>query len=220
MKNLIIFGILFTSSLIALELKAQTNVGIAMGYTSTHWSMPYSGAYQELGNWTSTGGWAISFPFEHFFSKTLALQTEFSWIQKGAEVNNTDYSYGYPIHTNVSITINYIEIPMLLRASIPFHKTDLQFLAGGYASIGISAKLKATASAGTQTASSSQDLDFEENMMNRFDAGLLIGAGIQFSNKFFIQAKYNLGLANVDNSGEPNSAIYNRGLVLSMGQYF
>ncbi|MBK6545081.1 MAG: PorT family protein [Saprospiraceae bacterium] len=220
MKNLILYTILFTSCLITLELKSQSNMGIAVGYTSMHWNIPHTGAYQELGNWTSTGGWAISIPFEHSLSKALAFQTEFTWIQKGAEVNSTEYISRTLVNSNVSITINYIEIPMLLKASIPFHKMDLQFLGGGYAAIGISAKMKATAAAGTQTASATQDLDFEENMMNRFDAGLLIGTGIQFSNKFFIQAKYNLGLSNIDHSGDPNSAIYNRGLVFSMGTFF
>lgn len=220
MKNYLLFGILFTSCLITLELKAQTHAGIAIGYTSTHWNMPSVGAYQELGNWTSTGGWAISIPIKHSFSKSLSLQSEIAWIQKGAEVNSIDYSYGVAINTNVAITLNYLEIPMMLRASISLKKFDVHFLAGGYAAIGVNAKLTATASYGPETASSTQDLDFEENMMNRFDAGLLLGTGIQFSNKFFIQTKYNLGLSNIDNSSDPNAAIYNRGIVLTMGQFF
>lgn len=115
-------------------------------------------------------------------SDFIAIQPEVLFTTKGAEL---EYNNAL-VSGNAKFKLNYIEVPLLVRVNIT---KNFNVHAGGYASYLVSSKVKG-----------SGDFDFDEdidtNDLNKFDAGLSAGVGVDFS-PLSIGVRYNYGLTTV-----------------------
>ena len=115
-------------------------------------------------------------------SDYIAIQPELLFTTKGAELEyNNDLLQG-----NAKFKLNYIELPLLVRVNIT---KNFNIQAGGYASYLVSSKVTGDG-----------DIDFDEDIdtddLNKFDAGIAAGVGVDFS-PISIGVRYNYGLTKV-----------------------
>jgi hypothetical protein len=115
-------------------------------------------------------------------SDFIAIQPEILFTTKGAEL---EYNNAFATGTG-KFKLNYIEVPLLVRVNIT---RNFNIHAGGYASYLVSSKVK-----GDGDFSFDEDLDTED--LNKFDAGLAAGIGVDFS-PISIGLRYNYGLTTV-----------------------
>ncbi len=115
-------------------------------------------------------------------SDFVAIQPEILFTTKGAELDyNNVFASG-----NAKFRLNYIEVPLLVRVNIT---KNFNVHAGGYASYLVSSKVT-----GDGDIAFDQQIDTED--LNKFDAGLSAGVGVDF-NPISIGLRYNYGLTTV-----------------------
>ena len=128
------------------------------------------------------------------FNPYLALQMELLFAQKGMKVSVTESGITAKVWTNV----NYLEIPLLLKASIPLDPFFIYANVGPSFGIGLSAKLATDPDLGLN-----QTIKFEEGGLQRFDFGVLFGAGVGVklgNGELFLDLRYTLGISDINNA--------------------
>ncbi len=147
--------------------------------------------------------------FEFAPVKVLGIRAEALFSQKGYSVNSNVTLDGTDAVINTSLTMNYLEIPLLLRI-----KTGpLYFTAGPYFAYAVSGKDIASITIdGEKLAEElysnygqipsndvfkSGEFNGDNITYSRTDAGLNFGIGIKLF-KFFAEARYGVGLANIE----------------------
>jgi hypothetical protein len=143
----------------------------------------------------------------------LSIQPELNFAQKGLRLSFSESDQGISISMDNRTTINYLEVPVLLKAYVSDAKTRFFFLAGLSAGLGLGGKSKSKVDLDFQGDSFSvtvtgkvkfgdppSDYDPEEGadvyIDNRFDAGLQVGFGAFIRQKFMVEVRYNHGLSN------------------------
>ncbi|OXA78264.1 Outer membrane protein beta-barrel domain-containing protein [Flavobacterium aquidurense] len=115
-------------------------------------------------------------------SDFIAIQPEILFTTKGAEL---DYNNAF-VDGNAKFKLNYIEVPLLVRVNIT---KNFNVHAGGYASYLVSSKVTGDG-----------DINFDDTVdtddLNKFDAGLAAGIGVDFS-PISVGLRYNYGLTTV-----------------------
>ncbi|MEN2487590.1 porin family protein [Flavobacterium sp. B11] len=115
-------------------------------------------------------------------SDFVAIQPELLFTTKGAKLEyNNAFASG-----DAKFRLNYIELPLLVRVNVT---KNFNIHAGGYASYLVSSKVS-----GNGTVDFDQDIDTDD--LNKFDAGLSAGVGVDF-NPISIGLRYNYGLTTV-----------------------
>ncbi|OHT45645.1 MULTISPECIES: porin family protein [Flavobacterium] len=115
-------------------------------------------------------------------SDFIAIQPEILFTTKGAKLEyNNALASG-----DSKFRLNYIEVPLLVRVNIT---RNFNVHAGGYASYLVSSKVTGRG-----------DFNFEQeidtNDLNKFDAGLSAGVGVDFD-PISIGLRYNYGLTTI-----------------------
>ena len=143
--------------------------------------------------------------FASFGLGPLAFQPEALFTMKGAQLKEELLS----VVNNVNINMNYLEIPILAKISIPLTKgVRINLLAGP------SVALKLSAKSVSEIAGKSVDENIKD--MKNTDFGLAFGGGIKFG-ALSIEGRYTPGLTSIGksqtgifqsiNSGTKNSVI-------------
>ncbi|MBN1151481.1 PorT family protein [candidate division WOR-3 bacterium] len=115
------------------------------------------------------------------FTPMMAVQGELLFTQKGVKYDEDNYSG--------SSTLNYINIPILLRFNVPNLVFGLSFLGGVDMGINVGATWESEANG----VSSSGDIE----TINTFDLGAAIGAEACYQ-QFLFELRYVHGLTNVN----------------------
>lgn len=118
----------------------------------------------------------------------LSLQPGVNFASKGFETSVD----------NVNMTLNYIDVPILLNMRFGVSDTFGAFVnVGPYLGFGINGEAKLGGLSINNVFKSDDDGIIGSALKaNRFDAGLQVGAGLEFS-RFLIGAGYQMGLTNV-----------------------
>lgn len=115
-------------------------------------------------------------------SDFIAIQPELLFTTKGAELKyDNAFASG-----DAKFRLNYIELPLLVRVNIT---KNFNVHAGGYASYLVSSKV-------TGSGSIDFDQDIDTDDLNKFDAGLSAGIGVDF-NPISVGVRYNYGLTTI-----------------------
>jgi hypothetical protein len=159
-------------------------VGVKAGVNFANLNFEGEGATVNFDQRTGfVGGLFVVWPA----SSRLALQTEVLYSQKGAKIEE-DEATG-------KIKFDYVDVPVLARVSTPASGgTAFHLFAGPSFGFRVSAKSEAT----FEGEEESEDLDDE---VERFDLGLVAGAGLQFG-RFEIDGRYTWGLTNLNKDEE------------------
>lgn len=110
------------------------------------------------------------------------VETGLLYSEKGGKGNCNNRSFSY--------SLNYLEVPFVLKVMVPLEPlTTLQPFLGVYGSAGVGGKIK---DFNQRQAYST----FDDEGFQRFDAGLRIGCGLQYSS-LYAEMGYDLGLSNI-----------------------
>jgi hypothetical protein len=134
----------------------------------------------------------------------LALQAEGLYTMKGAKVSVSGI--------DSTLQIDYLEVPLLARVRLgsgPRH----YYVAGG-----VAPAFRMRARAATTFSTSTEELDVSDQV-ERFDLGVAAGGGMQ-SGPLVIDARYTLGLRDIDTDKTDGSKTKNRTIAVTVGFRF
>ncbi len=138
---------------------------------------------------------------EYSINDNFAIQPEFLYTMKGVkgEFEEEDPYTGETVKVKGTIKLNYLEIPVLAKLSIPTQGSIKPvFLLGPALALKLSAKTKGEAKGETIDESGSEDISSD---VKDFDFGVVVGAGVDYElasgGKVTVDGRYTLGLTNV-----------------------
>ncbi|WKL48095.1 porin family protein [Flavobacterium pectinovorum] len=167
------FGVLH-----AQDENVTTEFGVKGGFNMSNFLSDDDEVSDENMLYGFNAGVYATLPISDF----VAIQPEILFTTKGSELEyNNALASG-----NAKFKLNYIEVPLLVRVNIT---KNFNVHAGGYASYLVSSKV-----------TGSGDFDFDEDVdtddLNKFDAGIAAGVGVDFS-PISVGLRYNYGLTTI-----------------------
>lgn len=173
---------------------AQSGVNIFGGVVSA----TVSG--DDLDDVKSKVGFAAGIGLNSAMSGGLSFNPEVMYVSKGIKAEQGDGKLHH----------NYIEVPLMFRYNFPGSSSTQPFLtAGPTVAYAISCKIKESGDS-----VDCEDVFGNDNGLKKFDFGLAFGAGVTFS-KITVAARYDLGLANIQENSDFTSR--NRAFMLTLG---
>lgn len=178
------------------ELFAQWKVGVQAGYTH-NWLTTSSG-YMYDRHYEPAGGFTVGVPVQYGFFDWLAVQGELTYTQKNYDTYRSGFNQGF--YDNVSN--DYLSVPLYARFSFGGKKVRGFFNAGFYAGGWLSGRREGTMASMFEEGDDNLDgtiggftgfykykekTEFDSRRDNRFEAGALAGAGIQYQITRLIQ---------------------------------
>ena len=152
-------------------------------------------------------------------AENLSIQTEVLFSQKGAKFDTSMTVQGITADVELLFKLDYIEVPVLLKYSIPVQGSIRPNLFCGPAlAIKSVSKLKVTASALGQSAS--ETIDIED--VKSTDFGVVFGGGLDIvvgNGRIVLDGRYTLGMSSIDDSSD-NEDIKNRAISVTAGYAF
>jgi hypothetical protein len=242
MKKLLFFTVL---TFFVITAQAQVKIGIRAGLNSAKLNAFYqedaSGSLNDGNEFVGLSKPLISFhaglTFDIPLSDQFSFQPSVLYSGKGSNSQYTVYYYNEQtgvndyVNAKIKSTPFYIDLPLHFVYKNDLGAAKLLIGAGPYLSYGISGKTKAdvtfinaktTTSVEDNIAWSESDYNANDALegINRFDAGLSVMLGMEFSEKFQVAVTYGFGLANTNPSYLDASSSYNRVLGISTAVFF
>jgi len=162
----------------AQDTNVTTEFGVKGGFNMSNFLSDNDEATDENILYGFNAGVYATLPISDF----VAIQPEILFTTRGSKLEyNSDIASG-----DAKFKLNYIEVPLLVRVNIT---KNFNLQAGGYASYLVSSKL-------TGDGSAEFDEDIDTDDLNKFDAGIVAGVGVDFS-PISIGLRYNYGLTTI-----------------------
>jgi|JI71714CRNA_FD_contig_71_2501672_length_696_multi_3_in_0_out_0_1 hypothetical protein len=197
-----------TLVLCSVIIYAQTSIGLRAGLNFSKVNLSGDDVTAEdTDPLKNISGLNIAIPIEFKLSNKFAIQPEVSFSQRGFKYK-VDF-LGLPL--SVRTKYNYLEVPVLAKLSLGGEKNKFNVLVGpsfGYALSG-----------NYNDGEESLKIDFKEEGVKRFDFGAQFGLGATFGN-FFVDARYLLGLANLNDESTLDVKVNTRGLGFNVGYLY
>ena len=202
-----IFKTIFSALVVLVILSAvsnsQTSLGVEGGLNLSSISVS-TNAQTSNKTGLMVGGFA-----DFQVSNIVAIRPGIRYVMKGFtnQVNGLTYNDKF----------SYIEIPALIKFTVPLNEVKPYFIAGPV--LGIQLSATEDVSDGVNFASSDVGNSFET-----IDFGLYFGSGIEFhvasKTDMFVGGGYSLGLSNIIKSQNQNLSVKNNGIQFSAGARF
>ena len=120
----------------------------------------------------------------------LAVQIEALFSQKGAKFDIDDQD------AEATLELDYLDIPVMLRVQGPASGTTrLHFFGGPSVGIRTGARERLTYAAGNFDQGESTNID---DLIERFDFGVVVGAGVDVGRRIVVDARYQWGISTVN----------------------
>jgi hypothetical protein len=176
-------------------------------------------------------GFLIGGVLYYNFSPILGLQFEPTYVQKGAKVDQSFTEEGMTIKAEQTLSADYIDIPVFLKASFGTGPVKPYLLAGASVAFLLSDAMlkidKATID-GVDVTSMIPSDEREDTLETKspdfilnFGAGVIIPLGAV---NIFVEGQYNLGLSDINDEdpipGEPEMTIKTKGIKAKVGVLF
>jgi hypothetical protein len=205
-----LLALFLTVGILVIPLAAEENdigsprwyIGLNGGYTNNEiYSTTTTRAFSS---YEPGPGFEIAIPFRYYVNQWFAMQTEFQFIQKNYTFNRNDNFDG--IYTD--ITNSFIDIPIMANFSFGGSKLRGFLNVGAYFGVWVNSHRKGKEFEGTFSVwdpkthyyEYDENVDFNKTRDNRFDAGALVGVGIQYKINpaiIFIEGRLNYGLTDL-----------------------
>ena len=146
----------------------------------------------------SRTGFSMGFFYDFPVKKSLSIQPEISYSQKGAKFTGDGmfsyYGEYYNVKSDMVMRLDYLDVLVLAKYSLT-NESDIKpyFVAGLGAGYLVSSKMKVKVSVDGESDSETTDIEDCQKM----DAHLNFGVGIDFSKALRIDARYGLGLSSI-----------------------
>jgi len=194
----IICSLLFIS-LASARLSAQLSPHVWLGGFAgvDIGNLSVTGTDQTGVTWSTRTGFAVGAEFDDFFSDNLGICAQLAYVQKGATATFTDNSGGISVSTSSSITVSYLQIPVLLKATFGSGALKPVVFAGPEIGFKLSAKQTGKTESGADTTFTVPDSN-----ITTINFGIMFGAGVTYAinatTMLFLNAAYDLGLSNLN----------------------
>ncbi|MCF6366991.1 MAG: PorT family protein [Bacteroidales bacterium] len=172
------------------------------------------------------------FVFE-FMPAKIGIRAEALYTQKGYNVETAISNDSTDIITDFSLNLNYIEVPVLLKIKMgPAYLVAGPYF--GYAMSGeeiitmtvdgeelVNSQIEAQGSIPSNDVFKSGEFNGDNIKFSRTDFGLNAGLGVKFL-KFFAEARYGVGLANIQNYDNMPADEFTKNytITFSLGMFF
>ncbi len=198
------FALVAVALMVASIASAQTSFGIRGG---VNMSNVYGDEYSDK---NMKAGGHVGLAMDYEFMPNMSFQTGLYFTTKGAKYTGSFMSVTGEVNQNMY----YLQVPMHFAYKIPI-ATSTRFVlhAGPYIAYAV----------GGQTKVSLNDKElikkdtFTDNGLNRFDAGLGLGADFEY-NRFVFGLGWDFGLVNI--APENAGTLKNQNGYLSVGYMF
>lgn len=223
--------ILLVLSLLCGTLAAfgqSVSVGVRGGVSQATFASSGSNDYGKQSSLTSFSAGA----FVDLKLGSISLQPGVFVTGKGGKIDLSSTTDGIKVMGNIKTNPTYAEVPVDLVYHIPIVIGNIYVGAGPYAALGISGKIKGSATGAlVSDPALSQTMTIDENVFKsneyaefkKNDYGANFIAGVKFDGGFLVNVGYDLGLTNIlSNSSILSSDIkfYTRTLSLTIGFSF
>ncbi|MDF2514925.1 MAG: PorT family protein [Sphingobacterium sp.] len=198
-KILLLFAAAF---MLATEAQAQVSYGVKAGLTLP--KIAFSGT-EEIGVPSTSA--AANFYLTGYADIPIAPSVAF---QPGLSLQGKGVKLDMGALGHEKINLLYLEIPVNMVYYINAGSGKAFIGAGPYAAIGLSGRDKLLGE--------KQDVEWGDDGLKRFDAGINTMLGYKMANGFLINVGYSLGLSDL--SKDPDGAAKNRVLSFGIGYQF
>ncbi len=143
---------------------------------------------------------------EYKLSDQFAVQPELLFSGQGAKDEDTITESGMQINVKETLKLSYLNLPVMFKY---YAAKGFSLQAGPQLGVLLSSKAKAEAAG----------MSHEEDMdgVKTIDFGFNFGLGYKFNEKFFVDARYNLGLSNIaKEEGDAKNGVFQ----ISVGYMF
>lgn len=218
-KSVWLFAVLSATAVAAAPVSAQMMGGRSMQIGvkgGLNFSKPSVEAPEaDISTRTAAGGGVfLSIPIGGIY-----LQPELLYSQKGAKVTAGDGS-----DIDLTLKMDYIEIPVLLRVPLGSGSSVSPYLLGGGA-VSFEASCKFSGESGGISIDVDCDgNDYELELQRKStDFSAVVGAGVAIpagSGAVILEGRYTLGLVDLNDSGDSNDSFKNRAGSVFVGYSF
>ena len=191
----------------AVAQERQMGLKAGLNVSATEFEGATDGTYNERKiGWL--GGGFLVFPFQG----PVALQLEALFSQKGSKLSLDEED------VEASLELDYLDFPVLLRVDGPAAgAARLHLFAGPSIAYRMGARSKVSYTAFDFAEGS---VDNIEDDIERFDLGVVVGAGADIGRRMVVDARYSWGLTNVNKDSSEGIQIKNRVLSIMAGVRF
>jgi hypothetical protein len=205
MKNLYVLFLIVLLTLFIPPLNAQMQIGPKAGLNIANAVGDDADFFGE--SLDSRTGFSGGIFFMYKFSNLFAIQPEAYYTMKGATLDISN--------VKVTFTLDYIEVPVLLKLFIPVEGSNVRpsIYAGPSIAFNTTSKLKA------EENGQSEEIDLKDDTKST-EFSLAFGGGIGFmvgNNELGFDVRYILGLSSIDDTGSNDDV---RNAVISFNVYF
>lgn len=201
MKKLLVFAVLASFSLVATAQEEDVRFGAKVGVNLASISGDNTDGFD--GRTSFHLGSVVEIPI----TDKLAFQPEVLYSSQGAKLENT--LLGVSVKTTTKL--DYINIPLIAKYYVA---QGLSIQAGPHIGFLISAKSK------IETIGTDNETDIDDNIKS-IDFGLNFGLGYQLDMGVFFDARYSLGLSNINDTATSDDIKQKNSVIqLSVGYKF
>lgn len=193
----------------ATPAEAQREVGVKLGINMATMSIEPDFGFDPGNRSAFSGGGYLRMPL----SGSISLQPELMYMAKGFEA---DFSEG-GFSGTVTLQLDYVEIPVLLRFDFPAGAASPYIIAGPAIAFEASCSI-AFAAGGFSEDGDCDDGDVEGFDRKSLDVGIAGGAGVAIPvgpGNVLVEGRYTLGMMNI--SDEDQVDLKNRALSIFVG---
>ena len=219
---------------------AQLKFGITGGidYSKTNIHRYYQDDFGILGK----AAYHFGLSAEYQVNEKVYFTADLLFAKRGFSQPNSQETTGNDFLTHrvsdINVSVNYIEIPVLSEFKVKFDQMNVLFGVGPYIAYGIGGKINLNIESGSNTANFSDKIywskfDWIRNAnlnesivynlgqanIQRFDYGPVVRFGIEY-NSFALNAEYQYGIANLMYEWSKYESMHNQSLGLSVKYLF
>jgi hypothetical protein len=184
----------------------KLSVGLEGGWT---YNILYTSAgYRAFTEYEPENGFSLGIPVQYDFFDWLAVRSGFSYIQKNYAYGRTS-GFGGMKELRSVWTNGFIEFPVTARFSFGGSRLRGFLNLGGFLGFWAHSSIKGTSPGWSSNpfdadyvdyVSYDEQVEWDDRRDNRFDAGLLAGAGVQYrlgAFSFYVEGRFNYGLTDL-----------------------
>lgn len=216
-KKLLFIFIVFWTTSVSAQIKYGVSVGINIA------NVKFNSSVTDFQSITS---YQIKGILNFHVTKHLSLESGLSLQRKGFKIDEI-YILSKDMELSGQRTdyvkVNYLELPLDVKWSVPLLKNQLLIGAGPYLAYGISGKYTTTESFNDGQKKVKLNLgNGKEDFISEWDYGVNFSLGFLFQQKFLFNAGYGLGLFNLQPQEKKDYSykMNNRVFSLSAGYFF
>jgi hypothetical protein len=225
MKKLFLLSCIFLLAFLIRPINAQVQIGVQAGVNLTDINMDLT--TQEGFNTAMRTRAIMGGIITYNFLPMLSLQAEPAYVQKGADANFSIIETGFNVDIKANISADYIDVPILLKASLPMEFIKPYLIAGGSVAFLVGdAKLRVDGASinGQDVISLVPDSLKEETLLLKstdyilcFGGGVTIPIGLL---EIFVEGRYDIGLTNINNDPTDDTEFKTTGVQIKAGLLF